>query len=61
MHKNLNHLPPYIIQLFNIHEMVARYWYVYIKIKKVMYGLKQAALLSYSNSVKNLAPRGYFP
>ena len=35
--------------------------YVYIKIKKGMYGLKQAAVLAYDNLVKNLVQYGYEP
>ena len=35
--------------------------YIYIKIKKGMYGLKQAAVLAYENLIKNLAPFGYRP
>ena len=35
--------------------------YVYIKIKKGMYGLKQAAILAYQRLVELLQPNGYFP
>ena len=34
---------------------------VYIRIKKGMYGLKQAALLAYKKLVNQLAPHGYSP
>ena len=35
--------------------------YIYVKIKKGMYGLKQAAILAYQHLVNNLAPFGYHP
>ena len=35
--------------------------YIYVKIKKGMYGLKQAAVLAYENLIKNLAPFEYRP
>ena len=33
--------------------------YVYIKIKKIMYGLKQAVVWALKNLVNNLSPHGY--
>jgi hypothetical protein len=35
--------------------------YIYIRIKKGMYGLKQAAILAYEHLVNQLAPHGYHP
>ena len=35
--------------------------YIYVKIKKGMYGLKQAAILAYEHLVNNLKPHGYEP
>ena len=35
--------------------------YIFIKISKVMYGLKQAVVFSYKNLIKNLKPLGYEP
>ena len=61
MRTNLKHLPPDIIQQYNLHEKLARDGYVYIKIKKLMYSLKQSAVLSRNNLVKNIAPCGYIP
>ena len=40
---------------------VANDGHVYIKIKKVMYGLKQAAVLAYKNIVQNIVHYGYIP
>ena len=61
MHINLKHFPPETIQWWNLHEKVASDGYVYIKIKKGMYGLKQAAVLECNNLVKNLSLHGCFP
>ena len=35
--------------------------YIYIKIKKGMYGLKEAAILAYNKLLHHLTPRGYYP
>ena len=35
--------------------------YVYIKIKKGMYGLKEAAILAYNKLILHLTPRRYYP
>jgi hypothetical protein len=35
--------------------------FVYVKIKKGMYGLKQAAKLAYKNIIRLLTPAGYYP
>jgi len=49
-----------ISQQYNIQNKIASDGFVYIKIKKGMYGLKQAAILAYQNQVKNMKPFGYF-
>jgi hypothetical protein len=46
---------------YNIDNLVADDGYVYVKIKKGMYGLKQAALLAYKHLVNILQPFGYYP
>ena len=51
----------HIWQEYNIDELTADDGYVYIKIKKGMYGLKQAALLAYNHLVNILEPFGYYP
>ena len=35
--------------------------YIFVKIKKIVYGLKQAAVLVYDNLINKLAPYGYHP
>ena len=43
----LKHLTFDIIEFYNLTELVTPDGYVYIKIKKGMYGLKQADVLAY--------------
>ncbi|GFH54654.1 hypothetical protein CTEN210_11130 [Chaetoceros tenuissimus] len=50
-----------IRERYNIDELIADDGYVYIKIKKGMYGLKHAALLAYKHLVNILEPFGYYP
>ena len=53
--------PPDIIAKYNLNEKVAADGFVYIKIKKGMYGLKQAAILAHQQLVTHLKPYGYSP
>ena len=46
---------------YNIDEKIAPDGYVYIRIQKGMYGLKQVAVLAYDQLVRNLKPHGYSP
>ena len=55
------HLPEDIRKLYNLDEKVTSDNYIYIKIKKGMYGLKQAAVLAYNQLKANLQPAGYTP
>ena len=50
-----------IIEQYNLNSLKDENGYVYIKIKKGMYGLKQATILAYLQLVKFLAKYGYFP
>ena len=50
-----------IREKYNIDELIAPDGYVYYKIKKVMYGLKQATRLANDKLRDHLAPFGYFP
>ena len=56
---HIKNFPPDIIEYYNLNEKVTQDGYIFIRIKKRMYGLKQAALLGYKNLVKNLKPHGY--
>ena len=55
------HFPPDIRQRYKLDDKVTATGYIYIKIKKGMYGLKQAAILAYNNLKANLAQHGYTP
>ena len=57
----LKYFPADIIETYNINNLKEADDYVYIKIKKGMYGLKQAAILAYDHLVKNLKEHGYEP
>ncbi len=46
---------------YDLDSKVTSDGYIYIKIKKGMYGLKQAAVLAYDQLVEHLAPYGYYP
>ena len=50
-----------IREKYNIDDLVAEDGYVYCKIKKGMYGLKQATRLAYDALVANLKKNGYSP
>ena len=53
--------PPNIIKRYNLDKLVTSdgYIYIYIKIKKGMYGLQEAAILAYDQSAKFLNNYGY--
>ena len=54
-------IPEDIKTQYNLQEKRTENGYIYIKIKKGMYGLKQAAVLAYDQLVHNLADAGYHP
>ena len=47
--------------MYNLDTKLATDGYIYVKIKKGMYRLKQAAVLAFDNLVKNLSRYGYSP
>ena len=53
--------PQDIIEKYNLSKLVTKDGFIYIKIKRGMYGLRQAAILAYKQLVKNLEPYGYYP
>ena len=61
MKVHIKNFPPDIIDQYNLRSKVNGAGFVYIKIKKGMYGLKQAAVLAYDNLVRQLKPFGYAP
>ena len=57
---HIKYIPQDIIEQYNLLDIIHND-YAYIKIKRGMYGLKQAALLAYQQLVKFLKPAGYAP
>ena len=57
----LTSVPQDIIRRYNLHTLATPSQQIYIKIKKGMYGLKQAAVLAYNHLVANLSTHGYHP
>ena len=53
-------IPDDIILKYNLEEL-EHYGYGYVRIKKGMYDLKQAAILTHEQLVKNLGADGYYP
>ena len=55
------YFPPDIIALYHIDGIIAEDGYVYTKITKGMYGLKQASVIAYNQLVSPMVPHGYYP
>ena len=55
------YFPPEIKALYMIDSLIEYDGYVYVEINKVVYGLKQAAVISYQQLVKHLYSHGYYP
>jgi hypothetical protein len=55
------YFPADIRQRYGLESLLANDDYIYIRIKKGMYGLKQAAILAYKHLVNQLAPHGCHP
>ena len=55
------YFPTDIIQRYNLNALVHTNDYVYIKIVKGLYGLKQAAILAYDNLSELLKKADYYP
>jgi hypothetical protein len=56
----LSRFPEDIIQQYNLNDLAVDGW-VYIEIRKGMYGLKQAGILANQLLQTRLAPYGYYP
>jgi hypothetical protein len=56
----ISRFPEEIIQKYNLNTLAVDGW-VYIEIRKGMYGLKQAGLLANQLLQTRLAPFGYYP
>ena len=55
------HIPQDIMERYELHNKVTADGFIYVKIKKGMYGLKQAAILAYMGLKEKLALHGYAP
>ena len=60
MRMRWDHIPDDIKIRYNLHSM-AHGDYIYLKIKKGVYGLKEAAILAYNKFLLHITPRGYYP
>ena len=61
MNINKKHIPQDITERHNLNEKISQYSFIYVNIKKVMYGLKQADILAFDSLVHNLTTHGYTP
>ena len=55
------YIPQYIRDRYNFDTKLAHDGYIYCKIRKGMYGLKQAAILVFDNFITDLSSHGYIP
>ena len=61
MQVQYKYIYPDIKEVYILKDKVTAHGYIYMRIKKGMYGLKQAAILAYNNLKGNLKPFGYAP
>ena len=54
-------IPQKIIDKYNLLNIVNNQGYVYVKIVKGMYGIKQSVIIAHRALVHHLAPFGYHP
>ena len=57
----LQWFPQYIIDQYSIMDLVDKDGFVYVDIRKGMYGIKQAAHITFDRFVKILKHHGYYP
>ena len=60
MRIHLSYLPDDIIQHYKLHNIIDIKGYVYTRIDKGMYGLKQAGQIAFENFVKHMKKYGYY-
>ena len=61
MQVRYKHIPENIKERYNLKNKVTANGYIYIHIKKGIYGLNQAVILAYRNLQQNLKHFGYAP
>ena len=54
-------IPQEIIDAYNLTSLVDNQGWIYMRIEKGMYGLKQAGIIANQDLVKHMAPFGYHP
>ena len=54
-------IPQEIIDIYDLKALVYYQGWIYMRIEKVMYGLKQAGIIVNQEFVKHMAPFGYHP
>ena len=54
-------IPQEIIDAYNLDILLDNQGWIYMHIKKGMYGLKQSGIITNQEFVKNMAPFGYHP
>ena len=55
------YFPPDIRDRYKVDGLIAADGHVYIKIIKVMYGLKQETFIAYNQLIYNMEPYVYYP
>ena len=55
MRINSKHIPDEVMTEYDLHDKLHDN-YIYVKIRKGMYGLKEAGIIAFQRLVKNLAP-----
>ena len=61
MRINSKYFQPDIRARSQIDGIIAADGYVYIKIFKGMYGIKQAVIIAYNQLISHMEPHGYYP
>ena len=61
MRINSKYSPPDIRDQYEIEGLIAADGYVYIKIIKGTYGIKQVAIISYNQLISHMDPHSYYP
>ena len=58
---HISTIPQEIIDEYNLLDIVDNHGFVYVKIFKGMYGLKQAGIIAHKSLIHHLEPFGYHP
>ena len=58
---HISTIPQEIINEYNLLDIVDNHGFVYVKIVKGIYGLKQAGIIAHKAPIHHLAPFGYHP